>query len=350
MCDMFYIGKEKEKNLMKKGGNIMVTRFAAFLGVLIGSWFVVTSSVSADEKPSSISLKLAPEILRIVEGNQTTLECVKTMQARIKTVSTESFGPKGSRQLMTVQRIQFDGTHLRKDMLQSKFIGKETEPLLVEHKEGDEIHRGYFRPPPVGEVEIDSNDFGIDYYPPNNTIFVRTGQWSNRYKINANDLLKYQSARGGSLRKNVLLSAKAGYYFTTQPQRVGGDDCILLECDYANPESTLRIWVVPSKGYCVKKMQDLFEGKVTEEYITTLRKYSGGIWWFDSVKAKWARQNRGSSSELSVDSLIFNKSIDGKVFTIAGVEVPLCGTRLINEITKPKQVPQSGPTRCRMTP
>lgn len=341
MYDMFYIGKDR--NFMK-GGNIMVTRFAAFLGVLIGSWFVVTSSVSADEKPISISLKLAPEILRIVEGNQATLERVKTMQARIKTVATESFGPnydldlpwgdakrlpKGSRQLMTVQRIQFDGTHLRKDMLQSKFTGKETEPLLVsEHKEGNEIHKGYFSPPPVGEVEIDSNDFGIDYYPPNNTIFVRTGQWSNRYKINANDLLKYQSARRGSLRENVLLYAKNGYYFTTQRQRVGGDDCILLECDYANPESTLRIWVVPSKGYCVKKMQDLSEGKVTEEYITTLREYSGGIWWFDSVKAKWARQNRGSSSELSVDSLIFNKSIDGKVFTIAGVEVPLCGTRL----------------------
>ena len=161
-----------------------------------------------------------------------------------------------------------------------------------------------------------------------------------------NNMLRYQSVRGCTLKENVLWSAKNGYYFTTESEKIDVDDCVLLTCNYDRPESKLKIWVVPSKGYCIKKVQDISGGKVVDEYVAALKEYSSGIWWFDTIKAEsrkhWQRTPH-ILTHLSVKSLTFNKTIDAKVFTIADIRIPSCGARLINEVNRAKEPPES---RC----
>ena len=81
------------------------------------------------------------------------------------------------------------------------------------------------------------------------------------------------------------------------------------------------IWVVPSKGYCIKKVQDGSKGEIDNEYTTILKEYSPGIWWFDTVQAREAHRRETIVSELSIDSLTFNESIDPDIFTIWGINL-----------------------------
>jgi len=275
---------------------------------MIGVLFYVCGSTAAEQAVSEDSGKLSSEVLSAMEGNQATLDSVLTMQAVITETSTHSFPIMKGYRIEEKHRIIYDGAHFRKDKLETKFTG------------GKE-YRGYAEALRVGRVDIDSAESNIDYIPSNDMVFIRPPRRSNHYKIRTNDLLKYQSARSATLKENILASARNGYYFTARGDTVDGDDCILLTCDYTKTGSTLKIWIVPSKGYCIKKMQDGSKSKVDNEYTTILREYSPGMWWFDSVQA---RRNTGKEtvvSKLSVDSLTFNELVDPEIFTVWGMDI-----------------------------
>ncbi len=275
---------------------------------MIGVLFYVGGSASAEQAVSEDSGKLSSEVISAMEGNQANLDSVRTMQATLAKSSTHSFPDSKSYRIDEKLRVIYDGDHFRKDQLETRFRG------------ADE-YRKYAGALRVGQVDIDSAESNIDYIPSNNMVFIRPPRWSDRYKIRGNDLMRYQSARRATLKENILASARNGYYFTARSETVDGDDCVLLTCDYTNPESTLKIWIVPSKGYCIKKMQDGSKSKVDDEYTTILKEYSPGIWWFDTVQVKKASGRETIVSDLSVDSLTFNEPIDPNIFTVWGLDI-----------------------------
>lgn len=286
--------------------------------VVMGVLFSVSNSITTEQITLEHSRKLSGEVFSAMEGNQATLDSISTMQATVTKRSSHSFPNKKGFQLEQKHRIISDEDHFRKDQLETQF-------------KGPKENRGYARALPVGGVYIESVESNIDYIPPKNMVFVRSPRWSDDYKIRTNDLLHYQSARGATLKENILASAKNGYYFTAKKDKVDGDDCILLTCDYTNPEATLKIWVVPSKGYCIKKIQDISKGKISNEYKTTLKKYSPGIWWFDSVQAIKTTGLETVASILSVDALTLNEPIDPDVFTVWGLDIS-SKTRIMDEV------------------
>lgn len=284
---------------------IMLCRSSLFV---IGVLFYVGGSAAAEQGVSEDSGKLSSEVISAMEGNQANLDSVLTMQAVITKSSTHSFPDSKSYRIDEKLRVIYDGDHFRKDQLETKFTG------------GKE-YRKYAEAVTVGRVDIDSVESNIDYIPSNNMVFIRPPRWSDRYKIRENDLLRYQSARRATLKRNILESVENGYYFTAKSETVDGEDCILLTCDYTNPESTLKIWIVPSKGYCIKKVQDSSKGKVDYEYTTILKEYSPGIWWFDTVQVKEASVRETIVSDLSVDSLTFNEPINPNIFSVWDLDI-----------------------------
>jgi hypothetical protein len=284
---------------------IMLCRTSLFV---IGILFYVSSSTTAEQSAGGDMSKLSIEVISAMEGNQATLDSIRTLQATLTKNSTHSFPDKKGYQLLEKYRIIYDGDHFRKDQLETKLTG------------GKE-YRKYAEALRVGQIDIDSAESGIDYIPSNDMVFIRPPRWNNNYKIRTNDLLKYQSARGATLKENIQASARNGYYFTARSEAVDGDDCVLLTCDYANPESTLKIWVVPSKGYCIKKMQDGSKSKVDDEYTTILKEYSPGMWWFESVRARKTFSLETVVSQLSVNSLTFNEPVAQGVFTVWGMDI-----------------------------
>ena len=286
---------------------MMIMLCRTFL-LMIGVLFYVSSSTAAEQAVSEDPGKLSSEVFSAMEGNQATLDSVRTMQATLTKSSTHSFPDSKSYRIDEKLRIIYDGDHFRKDQLETRFRG------------ADE-YRKYARALRVGQVDIDSAESNIDYIPSSNMVFIRPPRWSDRYKIRENGLLRYQSARWATLKRNILASVENGYYFTANSETVDGEDCILLTCDYTNPESTLKIWVVPSKGYCIKKVQDGSKGKVDYEYTTILKEYSPGIWWFDTVQVKEASVRETITSNLSIDSLTFNEPVDPNIFTVWDIDI-----------------------------
>ena len=286
--------------------------------IVIGLLFCLSNSITSEQTVGEDLSELSREVLSAMEGNQAALDSVSTVQATLTKSSSHSFPDKKGYSLKEKYKVSYDGDHFRKDQLETRFSG------------ADE-YKGYERALPVGLVDIDSALSNIDYFPPNNRVFVRPPKWSNHYKIITNDLLKYQSARGATLKENILASAKNGYYFTAASDTIDGENCVLLTCNYTNPEATLKIWVVPSKGYCIKKVQDGSKGEVDDEYTTTLSEYSPGIWWYDTVQAKRIFGTETVVSRITVDSLKFNEPVNSEIFTVWGIDVS-SKTKITDEI------------------
>ncbi|MBL7187127.1 MAG: hypothetical protein ISS70_12475 [Phycisphaerae bacterium] len=308
-------------NVVVSGGNMTMVRHLTCAAIVVALF--CTAKLTLAELTAKDTQKLSNDVLSAIEGNQATLDSVRTIEAILTKNSTHYFGNDKRKRIKRFKLIQkheirYDGNHFRIDQLETKFTG-------------DKANRGYA--PQVGTVNIDSPESIIDFVPQTNMVFVRPPEWNDRHKIRTNDMLRYQSAGGGTLKSNILASAKNGYYYTAKNERVGGDDCILLTCDFTNPQWTQRIWVVPSKGYCIKKVRRGSGGEVHDEYTTTLKEYSPGLWWFDTVHA---RQVLGSAetivSRSSVNSLTFNESIDPDVFTIWGLDDVTPQTKVRDEM------------------
>jgi len=280
--------------------------------------------------------KLSNDVLSVIEGNQATLDSVCTIQAILTKNSTHTHyfnSPHysdnderrkiGGFKLIQKHRIRYDGNHFRIDQLEAKVTG-------------DKVHRK--RKPYVGTVHIDSPESIIDFEAVSNMVFIRPSEWNDRHKTRTNEMLSYQSASTGggrTLKSIILAGAENGYYYTAKNETVDGDDCILLTCNYAEdsfPQFVRRIWVAPSKGYCIKKVQDSYNGIIRNEYTTTLKEYSPGLWWFDTVEARLDRDSETIVSRLSVNSLTFNESIDPDVFTVWGLDDVTPQTKVRDEM------------------
>lgn len=315
----------------------MITNYLRRCCIIVGFLFIFSGFILADTSDNEAIGKISTKILTIINGNQANLDSIHSIDVIIKKVGTYSFGVKGNRNLEEKIRIWDDKSHIRKDQLESRFVGDEkTHLLLEENNDG----KAYFIPPPAEDVEIRSVEAKTNYYSDSRKVFIRPPEWRDSDKARMNDMLKYQTALRETLKQNIILSAKNGYYFDTKNESVDGDDCVLLSCYYPEQKVTLKIWVVPSKGYCIKKMQKLSMGKVYDEYATTLKEYAPGLWWFDTVKANYQdlhKEGHGATIELSVESVKLNEAIDPKIFTIAGTDIPY-GTKVIDKITGLKYV------------
>lgn len=279
---------------------------------------------------TSFGSELSPEVLTAIRENQKTLDSVGTFHAttqRVDHIKRE----QGSRTLFVVQEAWYDGHHLRIDVKDSKFIGEDTTELVLEKYPGA---KRVFTPPPIGSLEICSNESRLDFYK-SNWVYIHPYQWDQAKIINKSPILRYNMFRIKPLQEQVLDNARQGYIFTAQPDSLSGEDCILLSCNYPDDDSSAKVWVVPAKGYCIKKMQGKRGGKVTFEYETTLREYTPGHWWFDSViQKRWKRQEEDpfETIELSIKAIEFNEPLDPELFTIAGTNIPI-GTKIRDKIS-----------------
>jgi hypothetical protein len=300
--------------------------------ILIDILFVAPTLTWADTTNAEAYLKLTEEMRNIVDRNQKSFDSLRWMHGTVRIVSTNSYKDKGSRVKEQTEAIWYDGSHSRTDILESKFVGKETDPLLLE--EDSRGGRRTYMPQPIGYIKIESIESKMHYHPGIQTVFISSPEQDARRYLRSINLLHYQTMTGRTLKEVVLRCAEKDYYFTVKSETIEGDDCLLLEHYNANYDITRKIWIVPTKGHCIKKMQLLQKGIVHEEYTTTLKEHLPGIWWFDSVNAKTRGDRTGiipdRNIELSVKSLTLNQPIDRKTFTLAGTNIPR-GTKVLDD-------------------
>jgi len=305
-----------------------MNRYSPILCIIVNILLLIVNPTLADNISTEAYLKLTEEMRNIIDRNQENFDSVRCMHGTIKIISTISFKDKGSRAKEQTEEIWYDGSHSRTDLLESKFVDKETTPLLLE--EDNTGRRKILGPEPVGCVKIDSFESRMSYRP--GTVHIYPPKNDVGKVLRSTNLMLYQTIMGKTLKKVVL----SGAAFTVKNETVNGDDCLLLEYYNAKYEIARKIWIVPSKGFCIKKTQLLQKGIVHEEYTTTLKEYLPGIWWFDSVKLKTRGDSEGIIPDIhlgiSVESLTLNEPIDQKTFTLAGTNIPT-GTKVRDHIS-----------------
>jgi hypothetical protein len=302
---------------------------------LINFLFFTVNPTLADATSNEAYLKLTDEMRDIVDRNQKNFDSTRSTHGTIKIISTNSFyHGKGSRVAEETVEFWYDGSHSRTDLLKSKFIGKETDPLLLEYESTDGT--AHIIPRSIGLTDIRSIESNMFYYPSRQTVFITPPKEEAGRDIRQINFFYYQTIMGRTLKEEVLRLAEHDQYFTVKNETADGDDCLLLEHHDTEYDITTKIWIVPSKGYCIKKRQVAQKGEVRVGYTTTLKEYLPGIWWFDSVKAINLGGPEGINPdkkvELSVELLTLNKPIDPKTFTLAGTNVPY-GTRVQDDIS-----------------
>jgi hypothetical protein len=303
--------------------------------ILINLSFFNSGTIFAGVADTGADVKLTDQIRDIIERNQANFDSVRTLHGTITTIRQTTFSGTGSRVMKQVEEIWYDGAHFRIDTLDEKFIGKETEPLILSEDRG----RGHsiYAPRPSGFLQIKSIESSLVYVPENESAIIQPSvDWNENNKKRMNKLLSYQTCSGYTLKEEVKQRAEKGDFYTVKSDNIEGEDCLLLECYNPKTESTTRIWVAPSKGYCIKRLQRLSRGEIKEEYTTTLKEYSPGIWWFDTVSSKTSGGKVGGrparNVEIKVDKLTINEPIDSKTFTLEGTNIPT-GTKVDNRIT-----------------
>ena len=274
--------------------------------------------------------ELSPEVLMAIRENQKTIDTVKTFHATTK--RTDHIArEQGKRIMFVVQEIWYDGSHYRVDVKDSKFIGKDTTDLVLEkYPDGG---KKVFAPPPVRSWEIRLKESRLAFHG-GDRINIYPYQWDKENIISQCPILRYSMFRFTTLQEQVLRNKRQGYIWSAQSDSLDGEECILLSCSYPDYNQSAKAWVVPSKGYCVKKRQSTNEGTVAFEYATTLKEYSPGFWWFDRAvqkSRKTGEKNPFETIELSIEKIEFNKPLDPKVFTIAGTHIPK-GTKIKDRI------------------
>ncbi len=98
--------------------------------------------------------------------------------------------------------------------------------------------------------------------------------------------------------------------------------------------------MVPSKGYTVKRVQELHKGKVQNSYTTTLKEYEPGLWWFDTVEVDSVVNPQ--KMRIAVNALTIRPRIDPKVFSLDGLGVS-DRTRVIYDTVDPELQRTIGP-------
>jgi hypothetical protein len=280
---------------------------------------------------NAMGSELSPEVLTIIKENQKTIDSVKTFHAmteRIDHIRRE----QGNRTLYVVQEVWYDANFLRIDVKDSKFIGEDTTDLVLEEYPNGQ--KRFFIPPPKGSLDIYSKKSWISFYR-GNWAYIHPYRWNQEDIINRCPILRYNMYRTKTLQKLVMDNANAGYIFKAQTEALNGQDCIFLTCNNPDDKAVTKVWIVPTKGYCIRKLQLIMSGKIIYEYETTLKEYSPGHWWFESViQKRWRPQEEEpfENIELSVKSLSFNEHLDPRVFTIAGTSIPP-GTKIRNKIS-----------------
>jgi len=105
---------------------------------------------------------------------------------------------------------------------------------------------------------------------------------------------------------------------------IKGIPCKLLEWEYPQARMAMRIWLVPSKGCMVNKMQVFHKGSLTKEWVADIREYDEGIFWWEDVRHReWARGILVQEKNAKIRSFQANAPLEDRLFTLEGLGVPL---------------------------
>jgi len=279
----------------------------------------------------SDSLSKLKDVLNNHEHN---FKSIFTFRAEVKAMK-EKIYDVGTVKYWNREIIWFDRGSVCRKVTDGNYYGNSPEGLVLEVD--DRGGRYQARRSPVNSMSIFTKESEAWYDGSTRAVVNHTE--SKKIARDSNYLLRYQSVFGKSLKEMLLKCYEEGKV-TIQSESLDGEDCLKLRWEFPNHGGG-SAWLVPSKGHCIKKLQTEFDGKIYNEYSTTLMEYKPGFWWFKDVTVKedWGGGKLVTKEKIEVESVEFNQPIDPAVFTLKSLPP---GTVINDRISGIKYVVSDG--------
>ena len=203
---------------------------------------------------------------------------------------------------------------------------QEVPQIVIEKDEGRLIIR-----PAAARRQICTPEARITYMPGSPVARVIAGVPESPLSDYASVLYEYVTVTHGTLEQLIQVSAKMRCLPSVSDVSLGKVACRLLE--WRTPDDRIvKVWVVPSMGSMITKVEQLEKNVLSQQWSARLRKYKDGVFWFDRVEEKtWRRGSPSRHKIIKIVEFVVNEPIDEKVFTLDGMDIP-AGTEIEDKV------------------
>jgi hypothetical protein len=165
----------------------------------------------------------------------------------------------------------------------------------------------------------------MSYYP-GKSVVIGAGQVGAPLGQDCPALYYFTYVRSrGSLEVVARELSVLGYAPTVSEVDLDGTKALLIAWHCRKTNGTFKVWLSPSEGYWVRKVQGINgEGKVLEERIVVVRRYAPEIFWIERGEESFWFDNGDLLRRycVTVKELALNVPVDDKLFTLEGLGVP----------------------------
>ncbi len=214
-----------------------------------------------------------PDFKDLLNNYENNFKSAMTFRAEVKSTK-KSIYDIGTVEYWTKESIWYDRGSLCCKITDGDYFNNSPKGLVLE--EDDRGGRYFTGIIVVNSMSIFTEESQAWY---DGSKFATVNYFENTtVAINSNYLLRYQSVFGKSLKEMLLKCYEEGKV-TVQSENLDGEACVKLQWEFPN-QGGGTVWLVPSKGHCIKKLQTQFKGEILNEYSKLLRSISrvfGGL-------------------------------------------------------------------------
>jgi hypothetical protein len=254
----------------------------------------------------------------IVEANTASLSRLRSCAATLEVTATVNMEDKGMISSNDLYSVWADGRKVRED-----FTALNTGPerrIEIGAKGGEE-HIYYGRP--AARKRVISPESVLSYRPGSDAMSISPGNAKSPYGRGGSVLFEYAGVLGHTLEEKVRQNAAEGYLPVISEVSLDGVDCRLMKWEYPDVQMAMKIWVVPSKGCMVKRLETYHKGNLGSEWQANVDSYGDGVFWFSKVDSRqYVRGAVREHQEVNVKELHPNVPVDASVFTIQAMDIP----------------------------
>jgi len=187
--------------------------------------------------------------------------------------------------------------------------------------------------PPSAKRRVATPEVRFAYVPGQDAMVVQKGDTRLPYGDDASILHRYGTVAGHTFEEKVLECEAKGYHPSITEDVLDGVSCRRLAWEFPESQMAMTIWVSPSQGHLIRKLQFFLRGQVVREWTARLKEYEKGLFWYEEVEERQTKSDGSfiSHQTVRVTSLTLNASVDDKLFTLDGLDLPV-GTKIQDRI------------------
>jgi hypothetical protein len=261
---------------------------------------------------------LPPDLQRVVDENARSVARLRSVN--VSATIAEMFEVDGKRASFEDNiAIWTKGRKVREDRSAVSGTSLRSRRVVESLPDGSRMTIG----PPDASRHVITPEVEFKFRPGDRAIALVAGEPDAPFGRQSSLLHGFTSVQGRTLARKVREDWDHGYRPTVTTVTDDDVDSVLVNWDYAQSRMVLKVWVEPTKGYMIRKLQAYYQNELVTDWTSQLKEYGDGVFWPDHVEQRDWRSGRVTRQLLvNVNRLEINPAVDDAMFTLAGIGLP----------------------------